>query len=479
VVLLTKNALKYNETRAPAGVVSGRRTWHDTFGQITNETNPAVDHLFGYTGRETDEESDLYYYRARYYDPATGQFISEDPIGFEAGDANTRRYVGNSPTNATDPSGLQPPDSVRDRQHGAIMDGYRKSRGGPTVMERFRGWLEEREREQERLKREKEERLFQAGSSIEFKPSQLPHWADIRPWRSFPGAEEDWSVDPRSGGNITSAKWQDAWTPQRLEVFIRPFLLAWGDAVSQSAKRNCIPEGLLWNVILAEFLSFGYVDYLDLGHSIGPAQLSPAMLEHYNLKGYRRNTSINIELAAQKIDKQLVELHLASVVRSAPAYVESLPIPDSYDSPAFDDISPVHSRFFGPYTRISAKQADSLGIPSDREYRLSALSGCDLTKDLRYTRTARRANPMVAFELIQVNPRNPLAEQAILTAVLAAMNDALPNETEPALYARHPRQWPDTNQMPTHAWAMRDAIMEGRLGYSKDGRLTVNGKIIK
>jgi len=232
-------------------------------------------------------------------------------------------------------------------------------------------------------------------------------------------------------------------------------------------------------VILAEFLSFGYVDYLDLGHSIGPAQLSPAMLEHYNLKGYRRNTSINIELAAQKIDKQLVELHLASVVRSAPAYVESLPIPDSYDSPAFDDISPVHSRFFGPYTRISAKQADSLGIPSDREYRLSALSGCDLTKDLRYTRTARRANPMVAFELIQVNPRNPLAEQAILTAVLAAMNDALPNETEPALYARHPRQWPDTNQMPTHAWAMRDAIMEGRLGYSKDGRLTVNGKIIK
>jgi len=64
VVLLTKNALKYNETRAPAGVVSGRRTWHDTFGQITSETNPAVDHLFGYTGRETDEESDLYYYRA-------------------------------------------------------------------------------------------------------------------------------------------------------------------------------------------------------------------------------------------------------------------------------------------------------------------------------------------------------------------------------------------------------------------------------
>lgn len=31
----------------------------------------------------------------------------DEPIGFEAGDANVRRYVGNSPTTATDPSGLQ------------------------------------------------------------------------------------------------------------------------------------------------------------------------------------------------------------------------------------------------------------------------------------------------------------------------------------------------------------------------------------
>jgi hypothetical protein len=43
------------------------------------------------------------------YDPTVGQFIGEDPIGFEAGDSNLRRYVGNSPTNLTDPSGLQPP----------------------------------------------------------------------------------------------------------------------------------------------------------------------------------------------------------------------------------------------------------------------------------------------------------------------------------------------------------------------------------
>ncbi|MCO8124099.1 hypothetical protein NHH03_20310 [Stieleria sp. TO1_6] len=33
--------------------------------------------------------------------------ISQDPIGFSAGDANLYRYVGNGPTNATDPSGLE------------------------------------------------------------------------------------------------------------------------------------------------------------------------------------------------------------------------------------------------------------------------------------------------------------------------------------------------------------------------------------
>jgi RHS repeat-associated protein len=88
---------------------------YDAFGLATSEqnlANPAaqpVDHIFGFTGREIDDESDLNFYRARYYDPSVARFISQDPIGFEAGDANVYRYVGNGPTNATDPSGLQPP----------------------------------------------------------------------------------------------------------------------------------------------------------------------------------------------------------------------------------------------------------------------------------------------------------------------------------------------------------------------------------
>ena len=47
----------------------------------------------------------LYYYRARYYDPNIGRFISSDPIEFGAGDFNFYRYVGNDPVNRNDPSG--------------------------------------------------------------------------------------------------------------------------------------------------------------------------------------------------------------------------------------------------------------------------------------------------------------------------------------------------------------------------------------
>jgi RHS repeat-associated protein len=66
-----------------------------------------VDFLFAYTGRERDEETGLYYYRARYYDPAVGRFVSEDPLGFAAGDTNLVRYVGNKTLIARDPMGRQ------------------------------------------------------------------------------------------------------------------------------------------------------------------------------------------------------------------------------------------------------------------------------------------------------------------------------------------------------------------------------------
>jgi hypothetical protein len=51
----------------------------------------------------------LQFNRARYYDVTTGRWISQDPIGFDAGDANLYRYVMNNPRRSSDPSGLQDP----------------------------------------------------------------------------------------------------------------------------------------------------------------------------------------------------------------------------------------------------------------------------------------------------------------------------------------------------------------------------------
>ena len=52
------------------------------------------------------------FYRARYYDPKIGRFISEDPIGFHSGDSNLFRYVANGPNLYVDPLGLTGEDNV-------------------------------------------------------------------------------------------------------------------------------------------------------------------------------------------------------------------------------------------------------------------------------------------------------------------------------------------------------------------------------
>ena len=100
-----RDLAEYDEQTGITSIVN--HIQYDAFGTVTSETNAAVDTIFGFTGRESDEESDLYYYRARYYDPHLGQFASEDPLGFEAKDPNLSRYVGNGPVDAMDPSGLE------------------------------------------------------------------------------------------------------------------------------------------------------------------------------------------------------------------------------------------------------------------------------------------------------------------------------------------------------------------------------------
>lgn len=70
-----------------------------------SETGATTSNSYTYTGRESDGLG-IDYYRARYYNPATGRFISEDPTGL-AGGINLYAYAADSPTNSIDPSGLR------------------------------------------------------------------------------------------------------------------------------------------------------------------------------------------------------------------------------------------------------------------------------------------------------------------------------------------------------------------------------------
>jgi len=65
----------------------------------------AIDNPYLFTGRRLDEETGLYYYRARYYDSLKGRFITKDPLGWLSG-LNAFVYVDDRPTVLLDPYGL-------------------------------------------------------------------------------------------------------------------------------------------------------------------------------------------------------------------------------------------------------------------------------------------------------------------------------------------------------------------------------------
>jgi RHS repeat-associated protein len=90
---------------------------YDSFGNVTGGSAPT---RYTYTGREIDPESGLFYYRARWYGPTGGRFLSEDPIGLDGG-INLYGYVENDPLAMTDPSGLCPYDKNKAARCAALV----------------------------------------------------------------------------------------------------------------------------------------------------------------------------------------------------------------------------------------------------------------------------------------------------------------------------------------------------------------------
>jgi RHS repeat-associated protein len=86
------------------GVIQTSYTY-EPFGTTAVAGTPNLN-PFQYTSRENDSTG-LYYYRARYYHPTLQRFISEDPIGFDAG-INVYAYADNDPIGIADPLGTNP-----------------------------------------------------------------------------------------------------------------------------------------------------------------------------------------------------------------------------------------------------------------------------------------------------------------------------------------------------------------------------------
>jgi RHS repeat-associated protein len=89
---------------------------YDSFGNSSGSARTR----YSYTGRERDPETGMLYYRARFYDPQLGRFISEDLIGLDAG-INPYAYVKNEPVRFIDPFGFTRCSRVLGTMAGALI----------------------------------------------------------------------------------------------------------------------------------------------------------------------------------------------------------------------------------------------------------------------------------------------------------------------------------------------------------------------
>jgi RHS repeat-associated protein len=68
-------------------------------------TQSAIGNKILWQGREYSWATGLYFFRARWYDPITGRWLSNDPIGISGG-LNQYVFCGDNPVNKRDPMGL-------------------------------------------------------------------------------------------------------------------------------------------------------------------------------------------------------------------------------------------------------------------------------------------------------------------------------------------------------------------------------------
>jgi len=102
--------------------VYGMPTFLDANNQPLANNQSTIGNTYLFQGRQYDKETNLYYYRARYYDPIMGRFLQTDPMGYEDS-MNLYQGFNMNPVNFMDPFGLE----------RVIVNSYMMN-GGPKTM---------------------------------------------------------------------------------------------------------------------------------------------------------------------------------------------------------------------------------------------------------------------------------------------------------------------------------------------------------
>ena len=105
-----------NMVQQVKGSIVENKTRYDAFGNVVESSN-VNDTPFGYCGEYTDSESGLVYLRNRYYDTASGRFITEDPV---KDGLNWYAYCGGNPVMFWDPSGKIRDDEIEMYENGEM-----------------------------------------------------------------------------------------------------------------------------------------------------------------------------------------------------------------------------------------------------------------------------------------------------------------------------------------------------------------------
>ncbi|QTY26799.1 RHS repeat-associated core domain-containing protein [Flavobacterium sp. CS20] len=76
---------------------------------MAEQRKPVADYYnsWKFTGKELDEETGLYYFEARYYQPSWSVWLSVDPLAEKYPSISPYAYVANNPINAIDPDGRE------------------------------------------------------------------------------------------------------------------------------------------------------------------------------------------------------------------------------------------------------------------------------------------------------------------------------------------------------------------------------------